>query len=436
MEIFQFLGYAQDLIEGKLFREQVLMTSMPRCKAKGCKVKNATFGFEGGKGSCCKKHAEVGMVDVKSKRCEHVGCDVQPYYDFKGGKGRFCKEHAQVGMVNVKSKRCEHLGCDVQPNYDIKRGKGRFCKEHAEVGMVNVKSKRCEHVGCDVRPSYDVRGGKGRFCKEHAEEGMVNVKSKRCEYVGCDVQPWYGHPGHIPTRCARHKLPRMIPYPRKTCIKKGCNALACYAELGDKQTYCAIHIPEDINVTYVNVIEQCCISCGLQEIVDKDGKCKTCDPEVFARGRLAKQNELENYLRTNVSWLFEECNNQVDRMVDKGICGKERPDFLFDMGDKYFIIECDENQHKERPCECEQTRMVNIAQSLGGIPVVFLRYNPDMYIDENGNMGKVTKNKRMETIGKFAKYVKDEWKPVEGHIAFVAYMFYDGKQDYEVTTLV
>jgi hypothetical protein len=32
--------------------------------------------------------------------------------------------------------------------------------------------------------------------------------------------------------------------------------------------------------------------------------------------------------------------------------------------------------------------------------------------------------------------VRDEWKPVEGHIAFATYFFYDGKQDYTINTLV
>jgi hypothetical protein len=51
------------------------------------------------------------MIDVKSKRCEHVGCDKQPGFDIKGGKGRFCASHKTIEMIDVKNKRCEHVGC-------------------------------------------------------------------------------------------------------------------------------------------------------------------------------------------------------------------------------------------------------------------------------------------------------------------------------------
>jgi hypothetical protein len=43
----------------------------------------------------------------------------------------------------------------------------------------------------------------------------------------------------------------------------------------------------------------------------------------------------------------------------------------------YFIdLEVDEFAHKSYDPDCEITRMYNIADSIG-LPVVFLRYNPD-----------------------------------------------------------
>ena len=69
----------------------------------------------------------------------------------------------------------------------------------------------------------------------------------------------------------------------------------------------------------------------------------------------------------------------TDKMVDGGKCGRERPDRLFELPVRVLIIECDENQHKERACECEQTRMVNIGQSFGGLSVYFIRWNPDNF---------------------------------------------------------
>ena len=46
---------------------------------------------------------------------------------------------------------------------------------------------------------------------------------------------------------------------------------------------------------------------------------------------LAKQNSLQKALESNDLKFIS-----VDKMIDKGVCGKERPDFVFDM---YKLIE-------------------------------------------------------------------------------------------------
>ena len=58
----------------------------------------------------------------------------------------------------------------------------------------------------------------------------------------------------------------------------------------------------------------------------------------------------------------------TDVIIDHGECGAERPDRVFDFGNKIIILECDEDQHRYRICECEQTRMVNISQSFNHRP--------------------------------------------------------------------
>ena len=78
--------------------------------------------------------------------------------------------------------------------------------------------------------------------------------------------------------------------------------------------------------------------------------------------------------------------------------GRERPDRVYDLG--IVILECDENQQQERSCACEQTRMVNIGQSYGGLPVYFIRWNPDAYKPKDAK-------KRQEVIAKGYKLCGD-----------------------------
>ena len=132
------------------------------------------------------------MINVKSKRCDHDGCETIPVYNYEGGKqARFCVVHKEEGMIDVKSKRCEHDGCETMPAYNYEGEKQRrFCVVHKEEGMIDIKSKRCEHDGCGTIPVYNYEGEKqARFCVVHKEEGMINVKNKRCKTTLCEIQP-------------------------------------------------------------------------------------------------------------------------------------------------------------------------------------------------------------------------------------------------------
>ena len=55
---------------------------------------------------------------------------------------RFCMEHKDIGMVDVRSKRCEM--CTKRPSFNMEGEKARFCGDHKEDGMVDVVSKHCE----------------------------------------------------------------------------------------------------------------------------------------------------------------------------------------------------------------------------------------------------------------------------------------------------
>ena len=60
----------------------------------------------------CKKHAEHGMVDVRSKRCSYHGCMKGPLLNFAGGKPRaYCKQHAVDGMIGIYTRHCSNSSC-------------------------------------------------------------------------------------------------------------------------------------------------------------------------------------------------------------------------------------------------------------------------------------------------------------------------------------
>jgi hypothetical protein len=93
------------------------------------------------------------------------------------------------------------------------------------------------------------------------------------------------------------------------------------------------------------------------------------------------------------------------------------------------ILEVDENQHKSNDASCEYIRMFNIAQSLGGTPTRFIRYNPDEY--------RIEKHKRNPTFTKRADLLRVALRCAMQEptscLLSVKYMFFDQREntDYE-----
>lgn len=452
------------------------------CESPGCSLKSRNFDTPGGEGRFCKRHAQEGMVNVRSPTCLHEGCPKRPNYSMKGTPARYCAEHKLPGMcsrlaceaegcttiagynyegktparfcaahklegmTNLHVRKCTHPGCTKCASFGI-RSPTR-CKRHADPGMKNLLQKLCESDGCDISASYalpgqcatacqrhatsemtmvgrtcehpgcssrsryyDVPGGRGRFCTRHKEPGMVDVQNPKCEE--CSVLARYGLPGCKPSRCTRHRLSGMLLRPRAKCTV--CRKPALYG-----QNFIATHCEAHREETDQNLMERTCVSCGLMMVLDANNKCEFCDPTRFETNRLAKQNALMTYLDKH-----KLRGNSTDVVIEKGMCGRERPDRVFEFDDKVVILECDEHQHKDRVCSCEQTRMVNIGQSFGGTPVYFLRWNPDMYAPGD--------ERAPEPVAKRHKLVADYLRQIEGGLvelprALVStlYLYHDG----------
>ena len=83
---------------------------------------------------------------------------------------------------------------------------------------------------------------------------------------------------------------------------------------------------------------------------------------------------------TNFTWV-------ADKKVQDG-CSRRRPDLLLDMGSHIIIVEIDENKHTDYDCSCEHKRLMELSQDLQHRPIVFIRFNPDDYTNQNGILVK------------------------------------------------
>lgn len=387
-----------------------------QCNHDGCEM-CPNYGIIGTKTPIfCSNHKTDDMVDVRHRTCEFLGCRTRPSFGNNNEIPRFCSEHRALGMVDVNKKKCQFPKCGTKPSFGYDIGNEIFCKTHKSNDMINVTSRKtCSHIGCNKYPTYGPGGSNNAItCLSHKEVGFVDVKHKMCEHIGCKSRVYYGIPGFAKSRCSQHRLAGMIRRPNSKC--KYCREFAVWGV-----NWIPIHCDTHKNIDDVNLVERECVSCNLMYILDSDNKCENCNPSSFETTRLAKQNGLMEYL--NAIGLE---GDSTDTIINLGECGKERPDRVFDFGDKILILEVDENQHRERQCVCEQTRMVNIGQSFGGVPVYFIRWNPDDYSPENENKFPEIISKRYKLVGELIISIRNGKTLLPNALVSSLYMYYDG----------
>ena len=389
-----------------------------KCLHEGC-TKQPIFGIPGQKPQYCAMHADKAtMEDIVNKKCLHEGCTKQPKFGIPGQKPQYCATHAdKATMEDIINKKCLHEGCNKRPSFGIPGQKLQYCAMHADKAtMEDIIHKKCIHEGCNKRPSFGISGQKPLYCITHADKNtMIDLRLTRCTFVDCQTTASYGTPCETSNRCRKHREPGDI---RRSTSK--CYLCKQPAEYGTNMTAkrCRYHKTE-FDICY---IEKKCKECNLEYIVNADGKCEICDPTSrdFEIKQLHKQYELFEYLDS-----IGLQGNSSDKMIDSGVCGKERPDRVFDCNTFVIILECDEEQHSGRNCECEQSRMVNITNTFGGTPVYFIRWNPDRYKTlENEEQENI--DERYACLGSLLKaIISGKYTLPNKGLCYAIYMYFD-----------
>ena len=138
----------------------------------------------------------------------------------------------------------------------------------------------------------------------------------------------------------------------------------------------------------VNVVAKRCLSewCYTFSQNDKyDGYCLPCFMHLFPDKPVSRNYKTKEYA---VVESVKTENPDVDWVADKrvnGGCSKRRPDLLLDLGYQVIIVEVDENQHTYYDCSCQNKRIMELSQDAGHRPIVFIRFNPDKYVNSDGS---------------------------------------------------
>ena len=338
----------------------------------------------------------------------------------------WCASHRSERHIDVINKHCEKSGCTTNASFGPLNGIKMRCSVHRLSNDINVCKKRCSHPGCSVKPIFGQTVGDAKHCVLHRLEEEIDVVNKTCKEEECLTRATYGEAGHKPTHCAAHANKAiMISQPRQKCGVARCATPGPGLFEHLNQRFCEVHAPKDIARCLVTTT---CKSCLLDNVLTTNGTCDTCAPERVQRVRHMKEEQVAFALTHGGLRIAAR-----DVILEGKACGLERPDFQIASVPVPFLhwvyVECDEWQHSSEPRECHITRMRNLAE-VRGVPVVFIRFNPDGYVpgesaDSAYKPRPLPLTKRFDTLVRWVKYAALNGPP-PGHIVSVLYLFYDG----------
>jgi hypothetical protein len=336
-------------------------------------------------------------------------------------------------MIDINHKKC--IECNIKrPNYNYQgETKGLYCSDCKKSDMIDVKNKKC--IKCLIKnPSFNYIGETKRlYCYDCKTSDMINLVNKKCKTSNCRRLALYALPGISPEYCSYHRQEGMIRNPRKKCLIINCNEIATHGLT--QSEHCESHS----QVNEYNLAERTCPQCGKIDILNKDGICvNTCSlleiDNIIKKRKKRHEEIITKLIKENID-ISQILFTWTDQMIDTS-CTKQRPDFVFHCGTHVVIVEVDEEQHKSyKSCgntkeeihKTEFIRMYNIGNIFIGLPIIFIRYNPDEFKDNNGKKKIISNISRHDIILKWIKNYINFDVNTDIHCKIrVIYLFYDG----------
>jgi len=396
-----------------------------KCIFEECKL-TASFGFYNGKGTqYCSKHKDPKMINLICKMCE---CGKsRPVYNLEGLKSRFCKECKTADMINVNDKLCK---CGKsRPTFNLEGLKAEFCKECKTTDMINVKDKPCK-CGKSTRPNFNYTGLTPEYCSKCKNEDMIDVTHKKC-YCG-KYQPSFNYHGLIPEFCKGCKKDDMILIRKRLCIK--CSSKqATFNFKGLIARFCSSCKDDDM----INVMDKCKnIDCTGTGNIKYKYYCTFCFQHLFPNDPLAsnirkktKEFFVRDFLNMNFNGFIH------DKPLWTGNCDcshRRRIDHRNIIGNTLLCIETDENQHSNYDKSDEVIRYDDVYMLHSG-KFIFIRFNPDKFVNSNGITINPSMKNRMCILKEFI-YTQIERITNDENMELleIYYLFYDG-YEYNLT---
>ena len=353
-----------------------------------CNKITASFNYEGYKSKFCRKCSDPKMINVRTKKCENCNSK-QPSFGTEYGKPKWCYNCSlkYKDSFDVIHKKCEDCN-GVRPSFGTEIGKPKWCQkcslEHKE--SFDVINKKCEDCN-DIQPNFGTEIGKPKWCQKCSldHDGSFNVISKLCE--DCNLlYPCFGtETGKPPRWCQKCSLNHDGSFDVINKMCEDCNEVQCIfgTELGQPKWCKNCSLKHDDSF---DVINKKCINCNIVQVKNPKyrGHCIRCFIHLFPNEEVSRNYKIkEKHVEDFIKHEFEDEDFIFDKVIYGPCPSKRRPDIFLDKFTHTIIIETDENQHQSYDTLCEHSRMMDIFRDCGKRPIVFIRFNPDSYINKN-----------------------------------------------------
>lgn len=171
-------------------------------------------------------------------------------------------------------------------------------------------------------------------------------------------------------------------------MKCGGSALCgqdCLTNPGKPKVYCPTHGGSLL-----------CAGCHFVIVNRRGDMCQTCAPVARSNARIREARmaaTLDEWARKDLIPRYSRWNKQ-NPLADPAQCGKYRVDFEFEHALGVVLLEYDEQMHADRVLRCELVRQAEVALGYGGLPVHWIRFNPDAF--KVDGVTRVTKREERE----------------------------------------
>jgi hypothetical protein len=141
-----------------------------------------------------------------------------------------------------------------------------------------------------------------------------------------------------------------------------------------------------------------------------NGYCLPCCIQVHPEIEVSRNYKTkEKDVVDQITQAFPSFTWVADKKVQDG-CSRRRPDLLLDMGSHIIIMEVDENKHTDYDCSCEHKRLMELSQDLQHRPIIFIRFNPDDYVNQEDVLVKSCWKLNKLGVMQIQKTKQTEWE--------------------------